>query len=98
MAWRTSSSAMGAWAISPLRTPRERDWPRPTMLRAPSELRSPTTAQTFEVPISSPTIIEDESNMFPPGANWLRGFGRGGRQGAGFQPAGRHVVGDRQIE
>ena len=84
--------------ISPLRTPRERAWPRPTMFRAPSALESPTTAQTLEVPISSPTMMEEGSNMFFPGAQGFGWLGSGGRDGAGFEPAGGDVVGDRQIE
>src|SRR5260370_3681767 len=93
-----ASSAVGGSAISPLRTPRERDWPRPPILRAPSGLKSPTTAQTFEVPTSKPTIMEDASNMFLFGASLFRESGRTGREGAGFEPAGRHVVGDRQLK
>src|SRR5260370_23663152 len=93
-----ASSAVGGSAISPLRTPRERDWPRPTILRAPSGLKSPTTAHTFEVPTSNPTIMEDASNMFLFGASLFRESGRTGREGAGFEPAGRHVVGDRQVK
>src|SRR5579859_1006082 len=67
MALRTSSSAVGASAISPLRTPRERDCPRPTMFNAPAAFTSPTAAQTFDVPISRPTINDEAgSNIFSP--------------------------------
>ena len=59
---------LGASAISPLRTPRERAWPRPMMFSAPSAPSSPTTAQTFDVPISRPTMMEESSNMFLPDA------------------------------
>src|ERR1700704_1879802 len=99
MAWRTSSSARGASAISPLRTPRERAWPRPTMFSAPSALKSPTTAQTLEVPISSPTMIEAGLNMFPLRSQgfWQPG-NRTGREAAGFDPPGGNVVGDRQVQ
>ncbi len=59
MALRMSSLARVAATISPLRTPRERDWPTPMMLRAPASLTSPTTAQIFDVPTSRPTMTDD---------------------------------------
>src|SRR2546427_2342479 len=98
MAWRTSSSAMGASAISPLRTPRERAWPRPTMFRALSAPSSPTTAQTLEVPISKPTMMEEGSNMFFPGAQEFGHFGRNRGDRAGFQPTSRDVIGEGKIK
>src|SRR5882672_3002976 len=98
MALRTSSSAAGASQISPLRTPRDRDWPRPTMLSAPSELSSPTTAQTLEVPISSPTMMVEESNI--SSSIVLRfGLWRGcGRDRASLEPAGGDIIGDGEVE
>src|ERR1043166_8168737 len=94
-----SSSAIGASLISPLRTPRERACPRPTIFRAPSALSSPTTAQTLEVPISNPTIMEEGgSNMLFPGVQWFWGLNRRGGNGAGFQPTRREVVGDGQVQ
>ena len=57
------------------RTPRERDWPKPTMFSTPSALNSPTTAQTLEVPISRPTMMDEESNIFLFGANGFGWFG-----------------------
>src|SRR5258708_7182772 len=98
MACRTSSSAREGSAISPLRTPRDRAWPRPTMFSEPSALRSPTTAQTFEVPTSNPTIMEEGSNMLFLEVNR---FGRPGRERGGrigFEPARRHAVGDGQVK
>src|ERR1035437_2199324 len=98
IALRTSSSAIGASAISPLRTPRERDWPRPTMFSTPSALNSPTTAHTFDVPISKPTIMEEESNMAFLVAQSFGRLGRRGRNRAGFEPADGNVIADREIE
>src|SRR5260370_17360614 len=98
-ALRTSSAAAEGSEISPLRTPRERDCPRPMIFRAPEALTSPTTAQTLDVPISRPTMIEDDgSNIFLPvrlGLVWFRGCR--GKQ-ARFQPASREVVRDRKIQ
>src|SRR5437868_6765198 len=59
-----SSAAVEASEISPLRTPRERDWPRPMMFGAPEGFTSPTTAQTLLVPISKPTMMDSGSNIF----------------------------------
>src|ERR1017187_9025649 len=101
MALRTSSSACVVSTISPLRTPRERAWPRPMMFNpapAGSAFRSPTTAQTLDVPISKPTIMDESSNIFPPGVSGVDGPGCGGRRHDGFHPTDRHVVGNRQIE
>src|SRR6266700_2500150 len=98
MAWRTSSSAAGASAISPLRTPRERAWPRPTIFNAPSQLSSPTTAQTLDVPTSRPTMMEEGSNMFFLYAYRFGEFRRGGRQRVRVLPTGRDTVGNREIE
>src|SRR5258705_12981388 len=92
-----SSSAMGASAISPFRTPRERAWPSPTMLSA-SPLSSPTTAQTLEVPISRPTIMEEGSNIFLFVAKGAGQSRRHGRQHAGLQKPGGNVVAHRQIQ
>src|SRR5437588_5831782 len=98
IAWRMSSSARDVSAISPLRTPRERAWPRPTILSAPSAPSSPTTAQTLEVPTSNPTMIEDGSNMLLFQAERF-GEARGGQgEGAGLEPPGGNVIVDRQIE
>src|SRR6266436_336686 len=98
MALRMSSEATEGSAISPLRTPRERAWPTPMMLSTPDVLASPTTAQIFEVPISSPTIMEEGSNIFFLIARRLREFLSDGRDHARFQPASRQIVRDRQIE
>src|SRR5581483_9470015 len=97
MALRTSSSAVGASAISPLRTPRERDCPTPIRLSAPAALTSPTTAQILEVPISSPTIKEAGSNIFSPVAVRVFDFGADGRR-CGPRQAGGNVVRHRQIQ
>src|SRR5438445_12506333 len=98
MAWRTSSSAAGASAISPLRTPRERAWPRPTILSAPSELSSPTTAQTLDVPTSRPTMMEEGSNMFFLYAYRFGEFRRSRRQRVRILPSGRDTGGNRKIQ
>src|SRR5207249_858812 len=98
MAWRTSSSAESVSAISPLRTARERAWPSPTILRAPSALSSPTIAQTLEVPISRPTIIEEGSDMLFLDTDRLRRFGEVGREAAWILPTERHAVADGKIE
>src|SRR5436190_4101292 len=67
------------------------------MLSAPSGLRSPTTAQTLDVPISNPTMIEEAgSNMFFLGQFWGLRTRRG--DSAGFQPADRQVIGYGQVE
>src|SRR6266851_4456795 len=52
----THFMAVSKSTISPLRTPREGDWPTPRILFVPSGRPSPTTTQIFEVPISRPTI------------------------------------------
>src|SRR5690348_3101448 len=69
------------------------------MFRPPSGLKSPTTAQIFEVPISKPTIMEElESNMSFPVP---KGFGLpGGRlwHSAGLQPGCGNIVGDSQVQ
>src|SRR5713101_6162319 len=93
-----SSEATEASAISPLRTPRERAWPRPMILRAPAGLTSPTTAQILEVPISKPTIIEDGSNIFFLVTGWFEDFLRGHRDKAGFEPAGRQIIRNGKID
>src|SRR5882724_5917688 len=98
MACRTSSSTVGASAISPLRTPRERAWPRPTMFRAPSSLSSPTTAQTLEVPISRPTIMEEGSNMLLFNAKGFERLRIGRRDSTGFEPARGNIIRNGQIE
>src|SRR5260370_605546 len=43
--------AVSKSTISPLRTPRDGAWPTPRILRVPSGRVSPTTTQTFHVPI-----------------------------------------------
>src|SRR5690349_20012600 len=94
-----SSSASEGSVISPLRTPRERDCPRPTMVRALSAESSPTTALTLGLPISRPLVIEEEgSNMFLLLARGFGNFGRGHGHQRGFQPFGRNVVADGKIE
>src|SRR5437016_10103099 len=98
MAWRTSSSAAVVSAISPLRTARERAWPSPTILSAPSALSSPTIAQTLDVPTSRPTIMEEGSNMLFLDTDRLRGLGEAGREGAWILPTDRHTVADGKIE
>src|ERR1700731_1750279 len=98
MALRTSSSAVEASAISPLRTPRERDWPRPMTFNAPAALTSPTAAQILDVPISSPTMSEAGSNIFFAVA--VVGFYlRAGRRGcARLQPGGGYIIGERKVQ
>src|SRR6266498_2553684 len=98
MALRMSSLARPASTISPLRTPRERDWPTPMMLSAPASLTSPTMAQIFDVPASSPTMTVDWSSMFLFVERDFVAFGDRGRRRAGVEPEHRGVVGDRQIE
>src|SRR6478735_4674369 len=94
-----SSSAICGSASSPLRTPRERAWPRPTTLSEPSALNSPTTAQTLDVPISRPTMIDEAgSNMFLLVAERLREFGRRGRLRTGGDVAHRDAVGHGEIK
>src|SRR2546425_3393308 len=97
MALRISSEATDGSAISPLRTPRERAWPTPMILSTPAALISPTTAQIFEVPISSPTIMGGGSNIFLFVTRRLGDFLRFRRKKARFQPARRQIVGDRKI-
>src|SRR5690242_10530496 len=64
-----------------------------------SALNSPTTAHTFEVPISRPTImVEAGSNMFLPGAQAPGEFRRGGRKRVRIPPFGGDVVGHGQIQ
>src|SRR5262245_23991535 len=98
MALRMSSPASSGSTISPLRTPRDRDWPTPMMPRAPEAFTSPTTAHTFDVPISRPTMTEDGSNIFLFGGWRPPGFGCAGRNGAGLQPEHGHIVGHGKIE
>src|SRR5579871_5908826 len=98
MALRTSSSAVGGSATSPLRTPRERDWPRPMMLSVPAALTSPTAAQTFEVPISRPTMSEAGSNIFTLGVLQVVVFGTGGRHGGEIGQDGRDVAGNGKVQ
>src|ERR1017187_3970091 len=83
--------------ISPLRTPRERAWPRPMMFSAPSGPCSPTTTQIFEVPISRPAMMLESSNMSPPGSVGIHRSRRRARCSAGGHPAHRHVVRHGQI-
>src|ERR1700749_3233842 len=99
MALRMSSSTAGASQISPLRTPRDLAWPRPTMFSPDeSEFISPTTAQIFDVPISNPTMMLEESNISFPGALKFYGFGSRGRRHAGIRETQRGIVNDRQIQ
>src|SRR5689334_19918212 len=97
MALRTSSSAVGASAISPLRTPRERDWPSPMILRTPAALTSPTAAQIFEVPISRPTMNEEGSNIASPSDDLGFAFGNDRLCGS-LDKLRRNVVRNRQVE
>src|SRR5439155_15670046 len=99
MALRTSSAAAEASAISPLRTPRERAWPTPMTVSAPAAFTSPTTAQTLDVPISSPTMMEAGSNMLLVIRRGFERFGRGRRRDqVEVGPEQRRVVGDAQVE
>src|SRR5262249_26128021 len=99
MACRMSSSATRASAISPLRTPRERACPNPTILSPPSATSSHTPPQTLQVPVSKQTMMEEGSNMFSSGVSQRLGrFGCRGRDSAGFQPTCRNVVGNRQVQ
>src|SRR5262249_45802051 len=98
MALRTSSAAAAASAISPLRTPRERACPTPTMFRVPAEFTSPTTAQTFDVPISSPTMMDEESNMFSFIKGRFGSFGRRRGHTAVVGPQHRRIIADGQFE
>src|SRR6266436_1637295 len=98
MALRMSSEAREGSAISPLRTPRERDWPTPMMLRTPSGLTSPTTAQIFEVPISRPTIMEEGSDISFLVSRGFNEFLNGHGDKARLEPARRQIVGDREID
>src|ERR1039457_6460824 len=97
MAFRTSSSACFGSTISPLRTPRERAWPTPMIFSEPSAACSPTTAQTFDVPISRPTMMFESSNIFPPRWCKCRVLGRNDRRGVRIHPVHRHIVGYRQV-
>jgi hypothetical protein len=84
--------------ISPLRTPRERDCPRPMMFSvAVGALCSPTTTQILEVPISRPAMMLASSNIFPPGFQGFH-FGCRVRCGAGHHPVHRHIIGHRQVQ
>src|SRR5258706_12417144 len=98
MALRMSSEAGDGSAISPLRTPRERAWPKPMMLRAPDGFTSPTTAQTLEVPISSPTMIEDASNISFLVVGGFEDLLSLRRNEVRFLPASRQIVRHRQID
>src|SRR5712664_2238760 len=97
MALRMSSEAREGSAISPLRTPRERDWPTPMMLRTPAGLTSPTTAQIFDVPISRPTIIEEGSDIFFLVSRGFSELLNGSGDNVCFKPASRQIVRDREI-
>src|SRR5215831_5805742 len=84
--------------ISPLRTPRERAWPRPMMFSPPSAFCSPTTTQIFEVPISRPAMMLESSNIFPPDFCWFNRLGRAiHRHGTRHHPAHGNIVAHRQI-
>src|SRR5580704_2008643 len=98
MALRMSSSAFGGSAISPLRTPRDRHWPSPMMFSVPAAFTSPTAAQIFEVPISSPTIREAGSNIFFPDGLRVDVFGDVQRRRAGRHENGWNVAGHGQIQ
>src|SRR5688572_33500949 len=98
MALRMSSCARLKSTISPLRTPRDFAWPRPTMLSAPASLISPTTAQTLEVPISNPTTVEERSNMFFPVRRRLGNADFGGNSISQFKPDRRNIIGDDEIQ
>src|SRR5437667_7426098 len=89
---------MGASQISPLRTPRDLDWPGPTTFSTPSAFISPTTAQTLEVPISNPTMMLEESNISFPGALGFQVFGSRRRHRPGVDVPQRSVLGNREIE
>src|SRR3989442_6921041 len=97
MALRMSSDAREASAISPLRTPRERAWPTPMMLSAPEGFTSPTTAQILDVPVSSPTIIEEGSNIFFLITRRFDDFLICQGHEPRFEPAGGQIVGDGEV-
>src|SRR5688572_4270643 len=78
--------------ISPLRTPRERHWPTPITFKEPTGLISPTTAHTFDVPISKPTMMDEESNMFLFAAQSFQRLGSGRRRQARIEPARGHII------
>src|ERR1051325_7073856 len=61
---------------------------------------SPMTAQIFEVPMSNPTMMGDELNMFFPVRGILKTDGgkSSGSVRARLDPARRHVVSNRQIK
>src|SRR4051812_8221492 len=99
MALRTSSSTSDTSAISPLRTPRERAWPRPMRFSEPAAFTSPTAAQTFEVPISNPTMRDAGSNIsFNVVALRTSDSGNGGGHRAGVHPFGGNIVGNREVQ
>src|SRR5208282_2038636 len=98
MALRTSSPARAASAISPLRTPRERAWPRPMMFRLLAAVISPATTQIFEVPISRPTMMEEESNMFPFWARRFEGARGHRRNGGGRDPMDGQIILNGKVE
>src|SRR4051794_11328476 len=98
MALRMSSSTAGASQISPLRTPRDFAWPSPTIFNPDeSGFNSPTTAQIFDVPISNPTMMLEESNISSPGALRFCRFRSRRRRNTVRETQGR-VVCHRQIE
>src|ERR1700760_1540608 len=99
MALRMSSSTAGASQISPLRTPRDFAWPRPTIFNPDeSGLTSPTTAQIFEVPTSSPTMMLEESNISSPDALRFYRFRSQRRRHRGVREAQRRVLRHGQIQ
>src|SRR5579862_5865129 len=98
MALRTSSAVVGLSTISPLRTARDLAWPTPMMLKAPFSPSSPTVAQILDVPMSKPTMMDDALNMLSFVRRSFYRLARNRWNRAGFQPAGRHVVRNRQIQ
>src|SRR6185312_5802633 len=79
--------------------PRDFAWPRPTIFTpAESGFISPTTAQIFEVPISNPTMMLEESNISSPGALRFCILWSRRRRHAGFGEAQRRIISHGQIQ
>src|SRR5688572_29799827 len=66
IAFLIESTAASRLTTTPRLMPRDSATPMPTMSRMPSSRHSPTTAQTFEVPTSSPTRYRSLRATPPP--------------------------------
>src|SRR5688572_15800424 len=66
IAFLIESTAASRLTTAPRLIPRDSATPIPTMSRLPSSMHSPTTAQTFEVPTSSPTRYRSLRATPPP--------------------------------